>query len=886
MQDSLKSELLKALHREFAFEVQGDWLRKGKCPGCGKKELFTHGTSPHMLKCGRLNRCGYESSVRDYFPEIFDDWSKRFTATEADPSAAADAYLTHARGLDLRGLRGCYTQEYYRDQARGIGSATVRFPLPGGSWWERVIDQPGRFDRKARFAPGKSYRGQWWVPPGIDQAALAAAPAIWIVEGIFDALALRQKGVLAVSAMSCNNWPELALRELRRAVADSATPTETPELVFAFDIGRAGLEFTRIFVDRARAEGWRATAAQAQSEADGTKLDWNDLLMRDRLGAEDREHYLWNGQVAIADSATEKACLLHEKHSWTNFSFVFDSRTWWASISQERVSEVMLKENIKRSAALRGCAQVTEIANCAFRTLYRERDEVSDDTALYLRLDFPGRAPTIKGRFSAAQMTAAPEFKKRLFAFNGMFTGSTGQLDRLMHTQTRDLKTVEPIDFTGYSKTHHAWLFGDIAVRAGRVHRLNDEDYFDFGKVAVKLRSPERLLSIDYDPDRFATDWLPFFWTAFGPKGIVALAFWQLSFFAEQIREKQKSLAFLEIIGEPGSGKSTLLEFMWRLCGRHEYEGFDPTKATTAAIARNLGKVANLPVVLIEGDRGDKTPHSKRFEWDELKTAYNGRAVRSRGVRSGGMETFDPPFRAAIIIAQNFAVDASPALLERLMRIVVDKSGWSPASKDAADRIERWDTESLSSFIVQVVRREDDWMATYDRAYLAHERALPRLSGVTHQRLIKNHAQLAAALDAQAAVVSIPADWVESGHAMIVRMLTERHEEISADHPIVRRFWELIDWLEANETYATERQINLSRKPETTFAVSLNMFEEKVRQRGLQGPDNEELVRHLRGSKSRRFVAVKNVNTVLDKVVSCWVFDQPGTGASPKGDAR
>ena len=39
-------------------------------------------------------------------------------------------------------------------------------------------------------------------------------------------------------------------------------------------------------------------------------------------------------------------------------------------------------------------------------------------------------------------------------------------------------------------------------------------------------------------------------------------------------------------------------------------------------MARNLGKVGNLPVVLIEGDRREEASHARKFEWEELKTAY------------------------------------------------------------------------------------------------------------------------------------------------------------------------------------------------------------------------------------------------------------------------
>ncbi len=885
MNSAIQKELLTALDREFSFRKEGEWLRKGKCPECGKKELYTHGSSPKVLKCGRLNRCGYERSVRDYFPEIFDDWSKRFKQTERDPNAAADAYLSHSRGFDLLGLRGSYTQEYYQDQARGIGSATIRFPLPGGGWWERIIDQPGRFDRKARFAPGKSYGGQWWMPPGVDYDALAALDRFFVAEGIFDALAWRSVKETGVSAMSCNNYPEAALRLLRKAISEGPTPEKSPEIVFAFDVGKAGLEYTRKFVERARKEGWSASAAQVTPDGDGVKLDWNDLFLHDRMTPDHIEEYLWNGEVAIAPSASEKACLLYEKRKWSNFSLFHDSRTWWASFSAQRIEEVTLKEGVTQRAAIRLCANVIEIANCSFRTLYRERDEVIDDTAYYLRVDFPGKHPTAKGRFSSAQLTAAPEFKKRMFAFGGMFTGTTGQLDRLMQVQTRELKTVEPIDFTGYSKKHGAWLFGEIAVRGGRVHRLNEEDYFDFGRDAVKLRTAERLLEIDYDPDNLDTAWLSNLWIAYGPKGIVALAFWQMSFFAEQIRERQKSLAFLEVTGEPGSGKSTLLEFLWRLCGRDSYEGFDPTKATTAAIARNLGKVANLPVALIEGDRRDDVPHSKRFEWDELKTAYNGRAVRSRGVRNGGMETYDPPFRAAIVIAQNYRVDASPALLERLMCITIDKTGWSPATKRAAEELEKWPLEQLSGFIVHICRREEKWFAAYDEGYTRAERHLPEMSGINHQRLVKNHAQLAAALDALAAVIKLPPDWVESAHAMIGRMTAERHEAISSDHPIVARFWETVDYLIAQEG-ETGEPLNAHRDPEKKIAISLPRYEERVRARGLtSAPSHDEVVKHLRGSKSRRFLTQGTVNAVSGKSLHCWIFEQPGSGAS-KGKER
>ncbi|NOP35835.1 bifunctional DNA primase/helicase, partial [Klebsiella pneumoniae] len=99
----------------------------------------------------------------------FDDWSKRAPATDKAPAASAMAYLSFARGFNTGLIHGWYTQENYFDRDLGIGSATVRFPLDHGGYWERLIDQPARFGKKkARFQPGQSYKGYWWCPPCLD----------------------------------------------------------------------------------------------------------------------------------------------------------------------------------------------------------------------------------------------------------------------------------------------------------------------------------------------------------------------------------------------------------------------------------------------------------------------------------------------------------------------------------------------------------------------------------------------------------------------------------------------------------------------------------------------------------------------------------------------
>ncbi|MFN4221601.1 MULTISPECIES: toprim domain-containing protein [Novosphingobium] len=902
MREDIRTEVLASIRRDYHFaEPRGEWLQKGKCPNCGRKELFTSVRKPWVLRCSRQNRCGWEGEVRDLYPEIFDNWSNRHEATEANPHAAADAYLLHARGLDLRLLRGAYTQESYFDRDKNIASATVRFDLPGGSWWERLIDQPGRFDRKARFAPGKSYSGQVWIPRDVTLDQLSGAKEIWIAEGIFDCSALWQafsgselaeKGLFAVSAMSVSNWPEKFLDELRKAIANGPAPTHQPRLIFAFDVGKAGADYSRKYVKRARDEGWEASAAQPRPEGEDDKLDWNNLLVRDRLTEKHLAEYRANGEVLVATDAFEKAFKLWQQKGGNvgQFPFIFNSETYWAEFSHRKIDEVVkeLQENPAyegkdprevRQEAAEQVGTIKRICTAAFRTLYFQRNPATEESHYYIRIDFPTDRHEVKAPFSGGALSASAEFKKRLISVapGALWLGSGEQLDRIVGTQTRRIKTVETLDFTGYDRKREVYVLGDYAVRRGRVFRLNDEDFFDFGDCALKLATTERLLEIEYDAEARPVSWFPVLIEAFGMNGLVTCAYWIMSLFAEQIRASTKSLAFLEMSGLPGTGKSTVLEFLWKTAGRENYEGFDPTKGTAAAIARNLGKVSNLPVVLIEGDRNEAVHHSKKFEWEELKSLYNGRATRSRGVKNGGMETFEPLFRGSIIIAQNDPVSASPAVLERIMSLHFDKSGFSEATRAAAERLERWPAEELSGFILFALRHEEQFMKAWADAYARYQGELQAASGVNNIRLLRNHAQLAAALTAMRQFLPVSDGLHAAGLKFIAEMTAARQRVVSSEHPVVEKFWQIFDYLVEIETESQreERPLNNHRKADEYIAVSLPQFFERCRAHGQVPPTEDDLRRHLKTSKGRKFVACKPVNAPGGKHFYCWVFTRP-----------
>jgi hypothetical protein len=890
MNHQLHSDITSRLERDYGFKPSGTWLTKGKCPSCDKKEMFTSAEHPWVLRCGRANKCGVEFHVKEIYSDLFESWGDRYKATPAAPNAAADAYLRDARGFDLAKIAGWYKQESYYDPEKKLGSATVRFPLTGDAWWERIIDRPDRFgDRKATFR-GK-YAGTWWQPPF---ALIGEIPAeLWIVEGIFDAIAWLHHDVAAVAAMSCNNYPGTSLTEL--AAGCEANGVARPKLVWGLDGDRAGRRYARQWVKKSREQGWEATAAVIAFEGKA-KLDWNDMHQRGRLEKKDVEDYRYQGALLLAESAPEKARLMYSRHGWQSFSFEFDNKLWWFKLDLEKMNKSStelenqfpdLDKNEIRDKALLEAGLVTEIANCYPTALYYQANLLTDESWYYFRIDFPHDGPSVNNTFTGGQLASASEFKKRLLgiAAGAVFTGNAHQLDAMLKRWLARIKTVETIDYIGYSRDHGAWVFNDVAVKAGKLVPLNDEDFFDIGRLSIKSLNRSVDLAINADLKEFSTEWVSLLWQCYHHKGIAALAFWLGSLFAEQIRQKHKSYPFIELVGEPGAGKSTLIEFLWRLAGRSDYEGFDPSKSTMAARARNFSQVSGLPVVLIEGDRTEEDRNKQKgFDWDELKPLYNGRSVYSRGVKNSGNETYEPPFRGALTISQNAPVAASDAIMQRILHISFDLASHTPESKVAADALGQIGVDALSGFALKATLAEKAVLGTFEERVPVHEKALLKVAGVRNLRIVKNHAQLAALVDALVHVVPLGAAERAATHAFIEDMAGERQEAINADHQVVQEFWDIYDFLNGD---GEVQLLNHSRN-NTEIAINLNHFVGVAADRRQQIPELRDLKKLLKTSRVRKYIDTKGVNSAINDrynkakphpdsidraaTVKCWVF--------------
>lgn len=894
MQPDLHREVINRIAVNYSLDkVSGEWIRGGICPTCGKKELYTHAQSPWVLRCGRESKCGETFHVKELFDDLFQDWSKNYQATPEQPAASARAYLEFARGFRQELIAGWYTQEHYHDRELGIGSATVRFALPGGGYWERLIDKPQRFGKKkARFSYGTSHKGEWWCPPCVD---LQAADELWVVEGIFDAIALVHHGIAAVSIMSCNNYPEKALAAV--AATCNADGSKQPRLVWALDGDAAGRRYTRQWVTKAEAAGWQCAAAQIPQG--DKKHDWNDLHQYELLSEEKLKEYRYHGDLLTAKTAGEKGLLMYTWRERQEFYFGFESSLYWFKLDMTKYNKAMTdlqeSESIEirtlsdfelREKALEQSGGVTRIANCYPQALYFQRNEVTDESWYYFRVDFPHSGGSVKSTFTGGQVSAAAEFKKRLVSIGAgaYFTGSGQQLDRIMQDQLFGIKTVETIDYIGYSKEYQCYVLGDIAIKGGQLYRVNEEDFFEFGKLRLKSLLKTIPLDISLDDNVYREQWLEWLWVAFQAKGIIALAFWVGSLFAEQIRAQYKSFPFLEVTGEAGAGKTTLIQFLWKLFGR-DYEGFDPSKSSVAGRSRLMGQVSGMPVVMIEGDRNEPDrAHAKSFDWDELKDFYGGGTLRTRGVKTAGNETYEPPFRGTIVISQNADVSASEAILTRIVKAHFKRPVATDESRAAADNLNALQTEDVSQFLLKVLRLEDQMLATFGSKVTEYEKELRAIKELRVERIAKNHAQMLALVDCLQHVIPLTAAMRTEVELTLRTMAVERQQAINSDHPAVAEFWEVFDYLESVDE---DSKVNHSADP-NVIAVNLNEFVRIASNHRQQLADLTLLRQLLKDSRRHKFVeANRAVHSVIraeensrreafhkpkPSTLKCWIF--------------
>ncbi len=893
----LQDRIVDYLITHMKFKQEKDWLRQGVCPQCSQKELYVHAHNPRVVKCGRINNCGYEEHVKEICEDLFKDWSKDHPKTKDNPHAAADAYMRDARGFDITKLKGRYTQELFNNEKDFPGqiSATVRFRIKDDVSWERLIDRPERFGRRKANIIGKFGGLYWTYHDKFDH--LCIAKEIYLTEGIFNSIALSFSGLVSAATLSTNNYPTTLLAAIKKRCEELKLPL--PTLVWAFDNDIAGKDSTLDFHKRAENEGWKSTAVLAV--VGGEKdLDWNDLYERGQLKEEHFKKYRHYGQVHITKTAKDAALLIHDFKDKNNFYFVHHYVTYWFSLDNdnyqseydELIDNGVPTDEAKQKAAKK-FSKVTEICDAMIKGLYFQRNQVTNESWYYFKIQ-RGHREYVNEAFTSSEITSKTNFTNRLLdVFKGVWwKGTDRQLFTILQHETNPdyLKEVKTIDYIGYSKEFQTYIFKNHAVHKGRLLPINNQDFFNAGKNEVKTLASTPVITLS--KEKLNPTWWSDNYKINGEKGLIILAWWTGSYFAEQIRDKLGYYPFMEYVGQAGSGKSSYIDFLWKLSGRNDgKEGINPNSSSIVAVHRSMAQVSNLPIVFLEGDRktGEKAQKQK-FDWDELKDAFNGQNIRSRGLKTAGNETYEPPFRGSIMISQNDPIQASEAILSRTLQITVDMAGHTYEKSIIANRLYGIEFEEANRYITHCILNEEKILTTFFEKLPEIEDEYQQ-KGITHTRIRACHAIVSAMIDALEKHVLhdvIDLEEICDAKAMLEGMAKQRMEDISDDHIYVKQFWEAFEYINMNRNGAFD--LNYFDHNSPKVAINLNEIY-KVAARNYQTlPDINDMRTLLRSSRKYKFIEMnKSVKAkkfpadevatvespISERVVKCWIFSNP-----------
>ncbi len=854
---------------------KGGILREGTCPECSKKTVWIGKTQPWMLRCDREAKCGYTETIKERYPELFQNWQQRYPVTQTNPHATAQAYMQYKRGLDKPGFKALYTQGQHRLK-NGTYAPTVKFDLCPGITWERLIednhiaiDGSGK-TRIKKHNPQASYRGHYWMPA---YQNLKAEDEVYVVEGIFCALSLISLGKKAVVAISSNNVPTKLLDDHKG---------KNITWVISFDNDAAGYKCINKCV-----AAFELAGEHTEVRLNEAGTDWNDAHLANTINETYLQQCIWRGRIFMAPTPVKRAYAMFGQTPFIRQVFDFNGRMYSAQFDSaefSRAMEGMPFEYGECDDQFKKAITVICLSNCTIDFCYVEKDLFTEERLYAFKVQkMDEKRPTIC-RLSSAAINDAKALSTAILGSTNAASIDLSSADlKILHRRWLDRKTtmIEALQFIGFDEQTRSYVFPKFGYKNGRKHASEKEGYIKFGEQALRtnLKGVEFLEHDDYDGGQWINDFIK----VFHYNGIATLAFFTASLFARQIKEAHQSLHFFELTGEPGAGKSTLIRFCWKLLGRDNYEGVDLLSASESAYGRHLSKLSNLPFVMIESDReGGK---GKNVDWDMFKKIFDlDGVVDARGVKTNDNQTSERIFRGSLVISQNAQVQASQAMMERIVHMHCTTAHKTQSNMEIADTLKTMPVKALGGYLHHVIKNEKAYLELFFNAYAKHRAALLASDTPLRQRLVDCHAQLMAAVDA----LTMTIDGFTQGRAdtvceYISDIAHQRNARLASDHPVLQEFWDTYHYLnddyvmiddETGKRTANRHVLNHS-KDSAFIAINLNHFVELCRLKGQKIPDLQTLKELLPSSRRYEFVKSKKVRSRIKSgaVVQCHIFE-------------
>lgn len=885
--------------KTFNFKRGKDgYLVDGICPECKKKELFASSRKPWQVKCNRLSRCGYEETTSSIYPEIVEGIIEDLKHSE-DPSAQAKAYMRYTRGFDSVAVESWFEQEVFKDSKTGRSCPTVRFWIDKARncYWERLIGMtkangqrhniranPRKLkatDKDHRDFNGTKIKGCWWVPP---TQKITKGDEVYLVEGIFHAIALHLSGYKVAATLAAGYFPELEIRKhYRKSIL----------WIWALDDDNAGHEAMR--KHRRKMEGLGELTTMALT---GSEHDWDDLYKSGEL-SKDKPKFMekcrYRGLMACAVT-TDRKSFIHFRENRKSY-FVFDHKSYMYSaainkdeLDEEAIQQVDIEGDYNHKhipPEFVGVLKIRKISSCFPQMLYVERNQLSRELSFFFRVNFGNGAPRVQESLKKEAMESAKSFHRNIIGLAGgsCFRGTEKDFELMYEAWFPDREAseeVRAVNYMGYDKDFCGYVFGEFGYKNG--NRIKVNEYSLIKGDGEKVKSTLKGVNFALPEAGAQCDWLDDIYTGFGINGLITIAFWLGSFFSEQIRSKISFYPFLEMSGPPGTGKSSILEYLWKASGRTErYEGINPTKYSAAARGKTMTKLSGMPMVLIEGDTGEA---KQKFDINEMKDAFNGGPVRGIGLPTGGSETIEPPFKCGFIVAQNAEIDCEAAMVSRFIHLHWTEAHFSREGKNALDRFKAKSTEDACIFLHKSLANEKKILNTIFSEYEKNLKEFSREPGISMPRIQETHALTVACFNAMAHVFKGQADKYKSKvKDFLIGRAKSRQLRMVADHPDIQTFWEVYELIK-NKTgkpesssfaYAqdiTEKNFLNHAKEPGLIAINLSELLREAEVQRYRLPIARDLKRLLHSSTRYKYVELKTIRSAItDSSKFCWIFE-------------
>lgn len=182
----------------------------------------------------------------------------------------------------------------------------------------------------------------------------------------------------------------------------------------------------------------------------------------------------------------------------------------------------------------------------------------------------------------------------------------------------------------------------------------------------------------------------------------------------------------------------------------------------------------------------------------------------------------------------------------------------------------------MGGFLGAALASERKILDAYTEAFERMEANYAAAEGLRMERIIKNHAQIAACGEALAVLFPDMQGHLQEGLTEYLYLRAKsREQRLAADHPLIEQFWEVFEYMSNARHKGEGSVLDHSTNPDI-LAINLNHFRELAQSAGQPIIDLQQVKKLLPHTRRFKFIEANRTvrSCILDKPIKCWVFQR------------